>query len=94
MAADKSCGLCGNVSSLEQQSAASGGRSSVLRSGFLLLRGLQLWSGILLWGVFLLLSGIQMDRLRIRLSGRRGAISDINTHVEQLHDVHPNQAGQ
>ena len=73
---------------------ASGGRSSVLRSGFLLLRSLRLWSGILLWGGFLLLGAIQMDRLRIQLSGRRCAISDINTHAKRPHDVHPNQAGR
>ena len=62
------------------------------RSGFLLLRGLWLWSGILRWGGFLLLGRIQMDRLRIRLSGRRGAVSDINTDAKRPHDVHPNQA--
>ena len=82
MAADKPRGLPVNIRRLEQQSAASGGRGSVSRSGLLLLRGLWLWSCILLWGGFLLLSGIQMDRLRIRLSGHRGAISDIDTHEE------------
>ena len=35
-----------------------------------------------------------MDRLRIRLSGRRGAIGDINAYVEKPHDVHPNEAGR
>ena len=94
MAADKSCGLCRNVGSLEQQSAVSGGKSGVLRSGFLLLRGLRLGSGILRWGGFLLLGSIQTDRLRIRLSGHRSAIGDISTHAELLHDVHPNQAGR
>ena len=33
-----------------------------------------------------------MDRLRIRLSGRRGAVSDINTDSKRLHDIHTNQA--
>ena len=33
-----------------------------------------------------------MDRLWIRLSGRRGAVSDINTDAKRPHDVHPNQA--
>ena len=94
MAADKSCGLCRNIGSLEQQSAASGRRSGGPRSGFLLLRGLRLGSGILRWGGFLLLGSIQMDRLRIRLSGCRGAIGDINTYAERPHDVHPNQAGR
>ena len=62
------------------------------RSGFLLLRGLRLWSGILWWGGFLLLGRIQIDRLRIRLSRRRGAVSDINTDAKRPHDVHPKQA--
>ena len=60
-------------------------------SGFLLLRGLRLWRGILRWGVFFLLGRIQMDRLRIRLSGRRSAVSDINTDAKRPHDVHPNE---
>ena len=38
MAADQSCGLCRNIRSLKQQSAASSVRSGVRRSGFLLLR--------------------------------------------------------
>ena len=88
MAADQSCGLCRNVCSLKQQSVASRMR----RSGFLLLRGWRLWSGILWWGGFLLLGCIQMDRLRIRLSRHRGAVSDINTDAKRLHDVHTNQA--
>ena len=33
-----------------------------------------------------------MDRLGIRLSGRSGAIGNINAHAEQSHDVHPYQA--
>ena len=52
MAADYSCGLCRNIRSLKQQSEASSGRSGVRCSGFLLLRGLRLWSGILQWGGF------------------------------------------
>ena len=59
MAADKSCGLCRNIGSLEQQSVASGGRCGGPRSCFLLLRDLRLGSGILRWGVFLLLGSIQ-----------------------------------
>ena len=62
------------------------------RSGFLLLRGLRLWSGILRWGGFLLLGHIQMDCLRIRLSGHHCAVSDINTDAKRPHDGHPNQA--
>ena len=92
MAADKSCGLCRNIGSLEQQSTANSGRSGGPLSVFLLLRGMRLGSCILRWGGFLLLGSIQMDRLRIQLSGRRGAIGDINTYAKRPHDVHPNQA--
>ena len=61
-------------------------------NGFLLLRGWRLWSGILWWGSFLLLGRVQMDHLRIRLSGSRGAVRDINTDAKRPHDVHTNQA--
>ena len=44
------------------------------------------------YSFFLLLGRIQMDRLWIRLSGCRGAVSDINTDAKWPHDVHPNQA--
>ena len=35
-----------------------------------------------------------MDRLRIQLSWRRYAVSDINTDAKRPHDVHPNQTRQ
>ena len=79
MAADNPHVLRGNIRRLEQQSAASGGRGSVLLlSDILLLRGFLLLDGILLRGGFLLLGGIQRDHLGIWLSGCRGAIGDIN----------------
>ena len=43
-------------------------------------------------GENLLLGGIKVDRLRIRLSRRGGAIGDIDADTKRSHDVHPNQA--
>ena len=38
----------------------------------------------------LLLGGIQVDRLRIRLSGRHCAIGYIDANAQRSHDVHSN----
>ena len=42
-------------------------------------------------GKILLLSGVDMDSLRIGLRGRCGAVGHVDADVERLHDIHPNQ---
>ena len=42
-------------------------------------------------GRVLFLGGVEMDGLRIRLSGRVGAVGLINADTQRAHDVHPNQ---
>ena len=41
--------------------------------------------------MILLLSGIEMDSLRIRLRMCGGAVSHVYAGAQRLHDIHPNQ---
>ena len=52
------------------------------------------WSGATVhgwWGKILLLSGVEMDSLRIRLRGCGGAVSHVYADSQRPHDIHSNQ---